>query len=147
MSEDIGHQAQWTARAEPEECVRLSFQYSRSDTTEAWGLNEILWAEFAYQLPYSFLSLPLHTLFPLPEMPFPVPPSLWILLRTVKIWAWVVVLVKSWQCYSLSLPTQSCVNVHESSALVIMKMWVYTSESSHCTMNTQMLVLFFFVSF
>lgn len=42
MTEDSGRQAQGTARAEPREYARLSFQYSTFDAIEALGLNETL---------------------------------------------------------------------------------------------------------
>lgn len=50
-------------------------------------------------------------------------------------------------CVELSLPTQSCVSLRESSVLVVMKCLVYASESSCCIMSTEVLVLFCFVSF
>lgn len=87
-SEDIGHPAQGTAGAEPEECARLSFQHSGSDSIEALGFNEILWAESAFQLPCSFSFLALHMLFLPPGMPFAACSSLGVLIRTFRTWAW-----------------------------------------------------------
>lgn len=142
MSDDIGHQAQWAARAEPEEGARLSFQYSRSDTTETSGFNEILWADSTYQLPCSFLFLPLHMLFALPEIPFPAHSSLWILFRMVRTGS------EWWFGWSGSVSKHLCppsavrMFMKTRQALVIMKCLVYTSGSSHYTMSTQCLSCF-----
>lgn len=37
-SEDVGHPAQGTAGAEPEECARLSFQHFSSDSIRSRGV-------------------------------------------------------------------------------------------------------------
>lgn len=127
MTEDIGHQA-----AEPREYTRLSFQYSTSDAIEALGLmkpfehNPLI---SCHVLSYSFFCTCCSCCLECSSLPaFPLGfSSGW---QHLGLGSGFGDIMKVWVNFSI-FATRSCVTLHESSALVMMKFLVYASEFSH----------------